>query len=687
MQKVLLDFETRSEVDLKAAGTYRYVVHRSTAILCLAFLLPGREVQVFSPDEPFPSELLDAVNDADFEFVAHNAMFDRLVWNQVLVRTLGVPSIDGHRWHDTAARAAYYGLPRGLAYTAKSLRLDEQKDDIGKRLINTLSKPGASGFRNEPYLLEKMREYCKQDLRTLQALDAVLPELPEIEREIYLLDQQINDRGILVDVELCQAASTLVAAAKARAVKRFYSITRLQPTQRTAIKKWLAEHGVDLPNTQEAVVTDKLLDPSINEITRDVLVTMVTSGKSSLSKYQTALNMTSSDKRIRGQLLYHGAHTGRWSGRGVQPQNFPRINPPAPMGDVCRMLKDDMTLDELDLLFGAPETLLSQCLRGMFIAPKGRALYCGDFKSIEALLIYEMAGEQETLKLLASGGDVYCDMASDIYNKKITPRMAFERALGKSAILGLNYGMGVPAFVMHLRKNGIRLTDAQVLSIFQGDRAERDKAESFELKMCYESQASEAYIKKIREFHHGKLIKVLPELAASRRIVNRFRKKYAKIVELWDDELADALTAVMEQADANNPWQLLNIGEHRWLTRTLPSGRKLHYLDPKAITQRGRPSLAYQSSSGQGGGRIRAHGAKLIENVISAIARDLMGHAMHQVAACGFDIVCTVHDEIIAEGNLGRSLQEFQDAMTMRPPWAKDTPVMVEAEIKDRYSK
>ena len=698
---IIVDFETRSFAPLKQVGAYIYAGHSTTSYLCLGYKFPGKKARVHYAHEPFPPKLLKAVQNGWF-LEAHSAQFDRQIWNNVLCRAHPeVPHLPIDRWYCTKARTAYAGLPHKLKEAALILNLSEEKDDIGNMLINLLSKPNAIGedgsmeFVEDAEALKKMGEYCRQDVETTAELSRSIPHLPAFERKVYVTDQIINDYGISIDRELCLKAVALIAELDKISKDQFVRITGIDsPTKRAKARAWLLEQGLDIPDTKKTTIDHVLKVPGIDPELKSVLKMITSSGRSSIAKYIAALNMAGGKNTIHGSLLYYGAHTGRFSGLGFQPQNFPRAAPEDSMEVACDDIKT-LDVDTLSLMYDDPRELLSSCVRGMVVAKKNRYLYCGDLKSIEAIVLFWLAGEKEALKVFSSGGDIYCVFASYIFGRKITAEDEFERFMGKQAVLGLGYGMGIAKFIQTIREAGAVMSYENCVKVFRNKSALEeaiDKEKNFFLQGLYG-----AFVKKqIAKFHDGPIEEVLPEIAAARKIVGAYRKKYAKVPILWNQEGQDALNATQGNK-AFGGWEKSSIGGNTWLTRDLPSGRNINYFNPKVMKKvnpssgKTGPQLMYSSRLGDSSkaAMIGTFGGKIVENVIQAISRDVMVSLFKPLYDARFNISFTVHDEIIAESPDGSNsrLQEFEKIMTTSPQWAEDLPIMVSAKRLERYEK
>ena len=696
---IIIDFETRSGSPLSQAGAYKYASDPTTDYLCLGYKFPGKKARLLKAREPFPKKIIKALDDGYF-LEAHSAQFDRQIWNKVLVRDHPhVPILPISRWYCSQARVAYAGLPLSLKNAAMTLGLTEQKMDEGKSYINTLSRPkswndfGQPVFSESPSALRGMFEYCLQDIETTAALCKVIPDLPDFEREVYIWDQTINDHGIHIDRDLCLKAVKIIAKLDKYSMDEFVRITGIDsPTKRGKARDWLERQGLDIPNTQKDTIAYTLKLPGVDPELKTVLKMITSAGKSSIKKYIAAINMLMDDQRIRGSLLYYGAHTGRFAGRGFQPHNFPRTPPEDAMEVACNDVKT-LDIDILSLMYEDPRDLLSSCVRGMVTPDDGHYFYCGDLKSIEAIVLFWVAGEKKALEVFASGKDIYCVFASYIFGRKITAADEFERFMGKQSVLGLGYGMGVAKFIQTLRNKGAVMSYENCVKIFKTRNA-LEEAIDAEYKIFLTGQYGAFFKKQIEAFHIGPIKEIIHEIAAARKIVGLYRKKYAKVPALWKNEEANAMDSV-RGPKKHGQWCRSTKGKNVWLRRQLPAGRMISYYNPQLVKKKNPATgktgtqLMYSSRVGDSSKSFMngTFGGKIVENVIQAISRDVLVSLFDALGKANFKIAFTVHDEVIVESASPDRLKQFTRIMTQSPQWAKDLPVMVSAKRLTRYEK
>jgi DNA polymerase len=648
LDKIHIDFETRASADLKSAGAWVYSKHPDTQVICMAYCTPkDPEVKLWLPFDPIPDDLVSCIEEG-MRVCAHNAFFEYSVWVNIMIPLFGFPDIKDDQWDCTAAKAAYYNLPRALGEAAKALKLPVAKDETGKRVMLRLSKPRKPTKKNpnlwcyEQDRLEETYSYCMDDVRVEKALDESLPDLPEQERQIWLADQKINKRGLLADRFLVESAISLTQQAVAEAEQTLIALTDGEVTsfgQTQRLLKWINNGGTDqLSNLQKAVVQSYLADGMGDLLAGEVLSLREENNKSSTKKYPAFLATMDEDDRVRDILMYSGAITSRWAGKRIQIQNFPRgfvkdvdslvelINTRdyAHVHEVC---VDKMNMPVMAALLSA--------LRSVIIAPEGYELLVVDYASIEARVLAWLAGHTALLDLFANGGKVYEDMAKDIYNIPIEEVTKEQRQIGKQAVLGLGYQMGSPKFKATCAVNGVEIDD-----IFAD------------------------------------------------RVVKIYRTKNKPISDEWRRQEKAAIAAVAQ------PKILTRAGRIRWyydgerfLKCGLPSGRSIIYPFPflaEDLKFGGYKLKYYGASKGQWV-IVDTYGGKLVENIVQGIARDLLAGALVREQD---SVVFHVHDEIVAEVPEGsRSLQDFENSLTLLPPWAEGCPLAVEGFVTKRYRK
>jgi len=484
---VSVDFETRSQVDLRKTGVYPYAVDPSTDIWCMSYSLSDSDaVHTWCPgDSP------DAADCTLMRFVegggtlrAWNSGFELQIWNEILAPRYGWPATKVEQWVDTAAEAAAMALPRGLGAAAKALGMEQEKDDKGYRLMMKMAKPravgawwlyGPDGNRYGPFAtqneahnyrknnrwrpnacrleqdddtvvwwddsesLSRLIEYCEQDVRAEKDIAKMLRDLSYAERQVFLLTQEMNDVGVPVDVELVNAAKHILEFALEEANREMRDLTDdqvLSVTKVNALREWVNENGLEIDNLRKDTVRDLLNGDLPGGKVRDALQLRQDAGKTSTAKLDAFLRCTGDDARARGLLMYHGASTGRWAGRLIQPQNFPRPE----IKDVEELIPLVKAHDyEALLATGHPvPVIVSSLLRSMFCAPAGRTFMCADYSQVEARVLAWIAGQDDLVELFAEGGKVYETMGAFIFGLEVDEvgKDSFERQIGKNSILG-----------------------------------------------------------------------------------------------------------------------------------------------------------------------------------------------------------------------------------------------------------
>lgn len=683
-ERMTVDFETRSVLNVMDTGAWRYSEHPSTEVLCLSYKLGAGESNLWVPGMPFPQAILDHIEEGGM-FEAHNVQFERAIWKNVLKKRMGIPM--PKRWCDTLAVCAYRGIPLKLDHAGKALNLPILKDSRGKYLLQQLSKPRKplkkevkefeeQGLTPEEFptlwredfnLMEELYDYCLQDSDSEHCLSETLGPLPPQEYRIWVLDQIINQRGVCLDIDAVRAALAISERLNERLTIELQTITDNEIETAGQVKRiieWLRKHGLKyIDNLQKDTVDGYLahkddLEPHVARVLeiRQLL------SRASAKKLSKMLETVCENGRIMGLLQYHGAGTGRWAGRLVQPQNFPRGNADIlKRTDIEELIEHikvgltdpDAAIDLLELFYGDPMDAIATALRGMFVAGEGRKLNVADFSAIEARVVMWVAGCQKAIDAFAAydrgeGPDIYCVMAQELYqrpiNKKDNPE---ERQLGKITILGCGYQMGAAKLQF---------------------QAEKD---------------------------YGLVL----DLETAKWLVDTYRETYAEVKWLWYG-LQDAAINTVKTGKPHSysciRYELVHDAAGTWLACVLPNGRKLWYYDP-VIEQTDSPwgirdQLTYMGRDNKRGGawgRISTYGGMLTENVVQAISRDLMVEGMIRVEQAGYPIILTVHDEIVAEPPEDHgSLKEFESLMAgPTPPWATGCPVSVEGWEGPRYKK
>ena len=677
MAWVVLDFETASQCDLEECGAWVYAGHVTTEIICAGYEVEGQNPTLLTAADLLAAEELRRLAaDPTVIFVAHNAAFEKAIWRKIMVPAYGFPDIPNSRWHDTTAMCAMMLLPLGLDGATRGLNLPALKDGEGRGILAKLNKANKRGYYEwKEEDLGRIYSYNLDDVRAQSGLHQRLGWAPVGERRVWLLDQRINERGVAIDLDFVHAAQAICDAASAPLIAEFRAITGLNPTQGEKVIAWCQAKGVEITSlAKEGLV--KLLgkdidkaeddyvdlaedflpedeppghDPHIPVDVRRALEIRQLVGSSSVKKLGRMVSVTDHDGRARGLLQYHGAGPGRWAGRLFQPQNFPRGTitlggkPPPPRLVVDAIMTGDYEYVEATL--GPAIEVVVGGLRHAIIAGPGRLLVAGDYAGIEARIVLALAGQHDKTALMASGADVYLDMASAIFgipleqmSKDTHPE---ERQVGKNSVLGLGFQMG-------WRKFFARYCEGRT-----------------------------------EEF--------------AQNVVNTYRKDWApKVPKVWE-ALGEAAADTVHHCHVNEVYGVEYRMVDDWLCGRLPSGRSLWYWQPVATFKAVpwdendvRPAFYYTARKGGRPRKVHAFGGLLTENVVQGLARDLMVHAMFKCEANNMPIVLTVHDEIVCEPEA-----KYADAKALRqimqdvPQWAIDLQVPVASETwsGERYKK
>jgi DNA polymerase len=646
-----LDFETRSTVNLTKAGAYAYFDDPSTDVLCAAYALGDQEPEVWLRGDPCPPAIVQHVA-AGGEIRAWNSQFERLAWTKIMTPDYGWPLPGTEQFWCTAAEAAAMGLPRSLDAAAVALGSPVQKDQEGKALMKRLSAPlrqvpgGKPEWDEDPEKLQRLALYCQQDVRVERAVSPRVRRLPDDERTLFLLDQTINDRGIRIDLPLVNRLYRLIQDEKLRLDAEIHRLTGGQVTgvtKRNALLTWLNERGVEADSLNKAAITALLESPLAGDA-REVVELRRAGAKSSTSKLTAMMAATCPDGRSRGLLLYHGANTGRWSGRLIQPHNLPRESPKGNIEAAVDAVYQGA--EAVRLAYGDIMALVSMMLRCCLTARPGYDLLSADFVAVEGRVNAWLADEIWKLDAYrafdaGTGPDLYCLAYSRGYDVPVGEVTKDQRRIGKVMELALGFGGGAVAFQKMGVNFGLLTTDA----------------EAEEIKVAWRS-------------------------------ANPATVRYWKVLE------RAALRAVEE------PGRLVQAGRvtfrksglHLWCR--LPSNRLLCYPYARAeelVTpfgpRMGVTAMSVDSRTRQWT-RRSLYGGLWLENITQATARDIMAVAMVRAERAGYPVVLTVHDEVVAEQPVDfGSLTEFCDLLSRPPRFAPDLPLAAEGWRETRYRK
>ena len=627
-----IDIETFSSEDLRKSGVYRYAEAPDFRVLLFGCSVNGGPVQVYdlaSGDE-LPAEMLSALTDETVLKCAFNASFERVCLSRYL-RDLGLLApgefLSPVGWRCTMIRCVYLGLPLSLANAGAVLGLDKQKLTEGKELIRFFCLSAKTSLLNgqsnwngpsaDPNRWQRFVAYNRRDVEVEIQIQERLKNypVPESVWKEYELDQVINDRGIRVDDRLVSAAFAMDEISRGELTGELSRRTRLaNPNSVSQIHQWLADHGSGMESLgkKEVAAMLKDADPEI----REVLILRQQLAKSSVKKYEAMRNTACADGRVRGMFQFYGAsRSGRWAGRGVQLQNLPQNHLP----DLDRA-RDTVLAGNYGVvktLYDSVPDVLSELIRTAFVPAEGKKFIVADFSAIEARVIAWLAGESWRMEVFASGGDIYCASASQMFHVPVVKHgvNGHLRQKGKIAELALGYGGGVGALkAMGAIEMGVREEELQPL-------------------------------------------------------VTAWRNANPKICRLWWDVDKAVKTAIREKTTVQMG-RLSFCFRSGMLFISLPSGRSLSYVKPRlGLNRFSSESVLYQGlNAAKKWDQIESYGPKFVENIVQGISRDLLAEAMLRLSPGR--IVAHVHDEVIVEADPEITVNEICDLMAECPPWA-----------------
>lgn len=666
---LFIDIETYSSVDIKSSGAYKYIESPDFEILIVGYAFDDEDVIIVDlvQGDNLPQEFIDALFNPKIKKHAHNAVFERRSFQRI---GYNIPT---ENWYCTAVKAAYCGLPFSLDEVSKKLDLKDKKLSTGKALIKYFSCPckptRTNGMRTRNYPCdapeqwEMYKEYNKYDVLSEREIFRILERynIPEFERELYILDQTINDRGILVDTELAESAIAVDNIYTNILLQQSKNITCLDnPNSVAQLKTWYCKNYADLVDANLskadkeylATANGQFYEPHNQSMAADPikmllkldavkkfpeLVTVLENrqklGRSSVKKYYTMINCAMNDNRVRGTFQFYGANrTGRWAGRLVQLQNLSKNH--IDNIDIPRELIRKRDWEAVEIMYGDVSDILSQLVRTTFIAPKDNIFCVADFSAIEARVVSWLANEDWRMEVFRGDGKIY------------------EAA-------------------------GARMFNVPIESITKGSEL-RAKAKNAELALGY--QGSLGAMKRMGGDKMGMSDNEMMH------IVKLWRNANKAIVSLWAEVERCSHEAVRYRRKViGTPRNLVFDCDDNYLTITLPSKHQLFYRNPIIKEKRVGSSITkllhYEGiiQETKQWGLIDTYGGKLTENIVQAISRDLIGFAMINLAKAGYSITMHVHDEAIAEipddGNPNKWLDNMIKIMSNSPEWASDLPL------------
>lgn len=653
MKTLSLDLETYSSVDLGKSSVYRYVESPDFDILLLGFSADGSQVQVvdLAQGEQIPPEIIDALSDERVHKWAFNANFERVCLSEWLRRNsyplhnehYSVPNdpcmgyLDPVGWHCTMVWSAYLGLPLSLKDAGFALGLDKQKLTEGKDLIKYFCVPGKDGQRHLPVdapdKWSTFKAYNLRDVETEMGIQERLRKypVPDAVWDQYHLDQQINDRGIAVDMALVRSAISIDERSREELTAKLKELTMLEnPNSVQQMKDWLADNGLETETLGKKQVTELL--KTAPEPLQSVLVLRQQLAKSSVKKYQAMEATVCADGRVRGCFQFYGARTGRWAGRNIQLQNLPQNK--MPDLEQARAIVRAGDYDAVRMLYDSTPDALSQLIRTAFVPRSGHTFFVADFSAIEARVIAWLAGEDWRQRVFADGKDIYCASASQMFGVPVEKHgvNGHLRQKGKIAELALGYGGSVGALkAMGALEMGLQEEELKPL-------------------------------------------------------VDAWRTANPMIVNLWW-AVDDAVMTVIRMKSSTETHGIRFTCQSGMLFITLPSGRQLSYVKPRiGENQFGSPAATYMGlSAARQWDRLESYGPKFVENIVQAISRDVLCYAMQTLRCCS--IVAHVHDELIIEADPRMSLETVCEQMGRTPPWAPGLHLRADGYATDFYKK
>ena len=657
MKTLEIDLETRSDRDITKCGVYAYADSPYFAITLMSVAVDGGAVQLYdlSNGDRVPENILSALVDESVVKRAFHVNFERVCFSKYLREehpqifrsySVGGDTVDDYLspvgWQCTMIHCRTLGLPSTLATAGAALKLEQQKMPEGKALIKYFCVPydtvdGVPQFHtpaDAPDKWETFKDYNKQDVEAELAIDQRLSRfpVPNFIWEQFYLDQEINDRGIRVDMELVDAALTLDAQAKATLSAEMHKLTGIEnPNSVYQLLEWLAEHGYQSDCLNKAAVRELL--KTAKESVKSVLELRLMLSKSSIRKYQAMQTAACSDHRARGMFSFYGAsRTGRWAGRIIQLQNLPQNHIPD-LTDARETVKRGL-YDEVEMFYEDVPDTLSQLIRTAFVPRPGYKFIVADFSAIEARVIAWLASEQWRMDAFANGEDIYCASASKMFGVPVVKHgeNGHLRQKGKVAELACGYGGSVGA-MKAMGGDVLNLSDAEL-----------------------------------------------------KQIVTDWRNASPHIVKFWW-AVDDAVKTAIRRKTATETHELRFSCQSGMLFITLPSGRKLCYAHPQIGENRfGGESVTYMGvGTSKKWERIESYGPKFVENIVQAVARDLLMFSMQTLSHCF--IVGHIHDEMMIEADRRMPLEAVCRQMSQTPEWAKGLLLRADEDTCRWYRK
>lgn len=655
-KNLFIDIETFSSVDIKESGAYKYIESPDFEILIIGYALDDGPVNIvdLAQGEEIPEEFEEALFDSDCVKVAHNAVFERLSFKRVGC------DIPAEQWYCTSIKSAYCGLPLSLDGVSKALNITDKKLDTGKALIKYFSCPckatRVNGMRTRNYpehapeKWEMYKEYNKYDVlaerEIFKRLEAYI--IPDIERQMYILDQNINDRGILIDIELAKAAIDVDNTYTSILIQHAQQLTGLEnPNSPVQIRQWIEKTtGHVVTSLSKETMPDLMKEFESYPDVIELLNIRKKLSKTSIKKYYAMVNCAMKDNRVRGTFQFYGANrTGRWAGRLLQLQNLSKNH--ISHIEIPREMIRARDWETVEMLYDDVADILSQLVRTALIAPEGKVFSVADFSAIEARAISWLANEKWRMDVFRGDGKIYEATGAKMFNVPIS-------SITKGSVL-------------------------------------RDKSKISELALGYEG--SLGALKRMGGERMGLSDTEMMSL------VRKWRSANPAIVSMWKEIDEASKEAVKYQRPVSCTCRNIIFDcNGEFMTIQLPSGRKLFYYGPRFKDKKiGRSTMPTRVLCYQGvvqetkqWGEIDTYGGKLTENIVQAISRDLLGNSMLNLENEGYLPVCHIHDECLVEvpkDNADKYYDEMTFIMSIPPKWASDIPLRADGYVTPFYLK
>jgi DNA polymerase len=643
------DFETRSTLNIKKVGAWRYATHKDTEVLCCAYAVDDGSVEIWTPDMPVPQAFIEAAQNPKWSTSAFNDQFERLITTHIMAPRHGWPIVPLERRRCSQAVALSHALPPALKDAAKALGLANQKADDA--IMLRMSKPRKACQGEDPNVVHwhdgaedhaTLQRYCTKDMLCEREISRRLPPLSDDEQAVWIFDQQVNDRGFFVDDKLVSGAIKIAKAISAEIAAELQQITGgavKSVDGKEKLMAWLAANGAAIENVQKETIRRALTRKNLTPEARRVLELRRDGAHKAAAKPLAFHNWRGDDGRIRGSLKYHAASTGRWGGTGPQPQNLKRPE----TEDLAAAIEVVTTgnIDQVKRIFPDPLAVVGDIVRGIPCAPPGRKFYVGDFSGVESRVLAWLASEWPKVKAWARY-DETGDRADDPYfalGRRLGLAEDKAREVGKTCDLAFGYMGSIGAWRAHAPDD---------------DQSTDD------------------------------------EVKAKQRF---WRDQHPQICRYWYvlDGAAIQATTTPDHTFNCNRISFRRTGD--FLYATLPSGRRLAYAFSKIITSKyDNPAVSFmRNKEGRWQECHHGHGAYggiWAENVTSAVARDLLAAAMQRLEAAHYKVVFSIHDEIVCEtAEEFGSAEEFARIITALPDWAAGLPLAAKVRNGPRFCK